>query len=120
MLKLSGGALPGKLGDRHRGRDLPGHCGGNPASVKALGIELAVVIGGGNIFRGMAGEKHGLDRATGDYMGMLATVINAWRCRIRSKNAASAPASSRPSKCGPWRKRSSAGAPCGIWKRGAW
>src|SRR5439155_1684581 len=45
--------------------------------VKALGIQLAIVIGGGNIFRGLAGEKHGLDRTTGDYMGMLATVINA-------------------------------------------
>ena len=45
--------------------------------VKALGVELAIVIGGGNIFRGVAGTKHGLDRTTGDYMGMLATVINA-------------------------------------------
>ena len=45
--------------------------------VKDLGIQLAIVIGGGNIFRGQAGTKHGLDRATGDYMGMLATVINS-------------------------------------------
>jgi uridylate kinase len=42
-----------------------------------LGCEVGLVIGGGNIFRGVAGEKGGLDRVTGDYMGMLATVINA-------------------------------------------
>ncbi|MCL4839664.1 MAG: UMP kinase [Thermoanaerobaculia bacterium] len=47
------------------------------ASVHALGVELAVVIGGGNIIRGLAASHRGLDRATGDYMGMLATVINA-------------------------------------------
>jgi len=45
--------------------------------VHALGCELAIVIGGGNIFRGLAGSAHGMDRASADYMGMLATVINA-------------------------------------------
>jgi len=45
--------------------------------VHALGCELALVIGGGNIFRGLAASTHGIDRATGDYMGMLATIINA-------------------------------------------
>lgn len=47
------------------------------AIVKELGIELAVVVGGGNIFRGGSASLRGIDRATGDYMGMLATVINA-------------------------------------------
>jgi uridylate kinase len=42
-----------------------------------LGVEIAVVVGGGNIFRGLAGSKRGMDRATADYMGMLATTINA-------------------------------------------
>jgi uridylate kinase len=46
-------------------------------NVHGLGCELALVIGGGNIFRGIAASTHGVDRATGDYMGMLATVINA-------------------------------------------
>ena len=76
MLKLSGEAL---LGQREHGIS-PETCASiadEIKDVKALGIELAVVIGGGNIFRGLAGEKHGLDRTTGDYMGMLATVINA-------------------------------------------
>jgi uridylate kinase len=45
--------------------------------VKAQGAEVAIVVGGGNIYRGQAGEKCGIDRTTGDYMGMLATVINA-------------------------------------------
>jgi uridylate kinase len=44
--------------------------------IKHLDVQLAIVIGGGNIFRGVAGSKHGLDRTAGDYMGMLATVIN--------------------------------------------
>src|SRR5437867_174679 len=76
MLKLSGEAL---LGQREHGIS-PQTCDDiaqEIKDVKALGIELAIVIGGGNIFRGLAGEKHGLDRTTGDYMGMLATVINA-------------------------------------------
>ena len=76
MLKLSGEAL---LGKREHGIS-PETCAAiarEIKEVKALGIELAIVIGGGNIFRGLAGSKSGLDRATGDYMGMLATVINA-------------------------------------------
>ena len=46
-------------------------------SVVDMGIEVSVVIGGGNIFRGVSGAAQGMDRATADYMGMLATVINA-------------------------------------------
>ena len=46
-------------------------------NVKQLKVDVAIVVGGGNIFRGVAGETKGIDRATGDYMGMLATVINA-------------------------------------------
>lgn len=46
-------------------------------AVKELGVDIAVVVGGGNIFRGVAGAVKGIDRATGDYMGMLATVINS-------------------------------------------
>ncbi len=47
------------------------------AEIQALGVETAVVIGGGNIFRGLAASARGMDRSTGDYMGMLATVVNA-------------------------------------------
>jgi uridylate kinase len=76
LLKLSGEAL---LGPREHGIS-PETCDAIAAEIKevrALGIQLAIVIGGGNIFRGVAGSKHGLDRVTGDYMGMLATMINA-------------------------------------------
>ena len=47
------------------------------ASVHKMGVQVALVVGGGNIYRGLAGAAQGMDRATGDYMGMLATVINA-------------------------------------------
>src|SRR5437016_13500415 len=45
--------------------------------VSSMGVEVALVVGGGNIYRGLAGAAAGMDRATGDYMGMLATVLNA-------------------------------------------
>lgn len=76
ILKLSGEALAGSQG-----------FGIDPHTVKAiaeeikevvnLGIEVAIVVGGGNIYRGIAGSAKGIDRATGDYMGMLATMINS-------------------------------------------
>jgi uridylate kinase len=76
LLKLSGEALMGSL-----------EYGADPERISAIaqqvkhvtdrGVEMAVVVGGGNIYRGMAGAASGMDRATGDYMGMLATVLNA-------------------------------------------
>src|SRR3954463_10085379 len=45
--------------------------------VREMGVEIVIVVGGGNIFRGLQGSERGIERATGDYMGMLATVINA-------------------------------------------
>ncbi|HYV26850.1 MAG TPA: UMP kinase [Candidatus Eisenbacteria bacterium] len=76
LLKLSGETLGGDSG-----------MGINPAAVhniasqigevQKLGVEVVIVIGGGNIFRGTAGSEQGIERATGDYMGMLATVINS-------------------------------------------
>ncbi|MEK6224294.1 MAG: UMP kinase [Thermodesulfobacteriales bacterium] len=76
LLKLSGEALQGEQGY--------GICpevldtiSNEIAEVSRLNIEIAIVIGGGNIFRGVAGASKGIDRSTGDYMGMLATVINA-------------------------------------------
>jgi uridylate kinase len=76
LLKLSGEALMGDL-----------EYGADPTRIAAIaeqvrrqqerGVEVAVVVGGGNIYRGLAGAAAGMDRATGDYMGMLATVLNA-------------------------------------------
>jgi uridylate kinase len=75
LLKLSGEAL---LGDRQYGVD-PGFCAfiaQQVAEVHAQGVEIGIVVGGGNIFRGLAAAARGMDRATGDYIGMLATVMN--------------------------------------------
>ena len=76
LLKLSGEAL---MGDRSYGidRGVAGLIAKDVGDVQRLGVETAVVIGGGNIFRGVAASANGMDRATADYMGMLATVINA-------------------------------------------
>jgi uridylate kinase len=76
LLKVGGESL---VGDREYGIDP--HAALEVAeqikAVHAKGVEIACVIGGGNIFRGVAGSKNGIDRATADYMGMLATVMNA-------------------------------------------
>jgi uridylate kinase len=76
LLKLSGEAL---MGDDPFGinRDTIVRMVDEVVEVTRLGVQLAVVIGGGNIFRGVAGGSVGMDRATADYMGMLATVMNA-------------------------------------------
>jgi uridylate kinase len=75
LLKLSGEAL---LGDRSYGID-PKRIAQYAKDIKSvldLGVEVAIVIGGGNIFRGVSAASNGIDRVQGDYMGMLATVIN--------------------------------------------
>ena len=76
LLKLSGEAL---MGEDAFGinRDTIVRMVEEIAEITRLGVEVAVVIGGGNIFRGVAGGSVGMDRATADYMGMLATVMNA-------------------------------------------
>jgi uridylate kinase len=77
VLKLSGEVLRGgKSGDPIDGGILERICR-QVKAIHGLGVQTSLVIGGGNIFRGLAGEKRGVDRTTGDYMGMLATVINA-------------------------------------------
>ena len=76
LLKLSGEAL---MGDLDYGIDprIIQRIATEVSEVRALGIEVAIVIGGGNIFRGAGLANAGIDRVTGDYMGMLATVMNA-------------------------------------------
>ena len=76
LIKLSGEALMGNLEygtdpDRVRG------VAAQVAAVQRRGVQVAIVVGGGNIYRGLAAAAAGMDRATGDYMGMLATVLNA-------------------------------------------
>jgi uridylate kinase len=76
LLKLSGEALMGRL---EYGTDAAevDRIATQVASVRERGVEVAIVVGAGNIYRGLDGAAAGMDRATGDYMGMLATVLNA-------------------------------------------
>jgi uridylate kinase len=76
LLKLSGEAL---IGDQSYGLDpkIVARLAAEIRDVHSMGVQIAIVIGGGNIFRGVSGASGGMDRATADYMGMLATVINA-------------------------------------------
>jgi uridylate kinase len=89
LLKLSGEAL---MGDLEYGTD-PERVRGIAAEIAAVhrrGVEVAIVVGGGNIYRGLAAAAKGMDRATGDYMGMLATVLNglALQDALEKENAA--------------------------------
>lgn len=76
LLKLSGESL---MGEKQYGIDpkMLKHYAGEIKKVVDKGVEIAIVIGGGNIFRGMSGPESGIDRVQGDYMGMLATVMNS-------------------------------------------
>jgi uridylate kinase len=76
LLKLSGEAL---MGDQNYGIDpaVATRIAEDIAEIQSLGVQASIVIGGGNIFRGLAASAHGMDRSTADHMGMLATVINA-------------------------------------------
>src|SRR5436189_4763219 len=76
LLKLSGEALGGDAGvgiSPNAVLDMARQI----QEVRELGVQVVIVIGGGNIFRGLTGSERGIERATGDYMGMLATIINA-------------------------------------------
>ncbi len=76
IIKLSGEALAGEQAFGLESNTL-NSLADQIAEIAALGVEVAAVVGGGNIWRGVTGAKRGIDRATADYMGMLATVINA-------------------------------------------
>jgi uridylate kinase len=77
VLKLSGEALCGRDGGFGIDGTVIRATAAELAEVHALGVQVGIVVGGGNIFRGLKGASTGMDRAQGDYMGMLATVINA-------------------------------------------
>jgi uridylate kinase len=76
LLKLSGESL-GDANGVGISPEAVQHMAGQIREVRELGVQVVVVVGGGNIFRGLSGSERGIERATGDYMGMLATVINA-------------------------------------------
>src|SRR2546430_11337394 len=76
LLKLSGEALMGEL-DYGTDPERVASVARQVAAVRDQGVEVAIVVGAGNIYRGVKGAAAGMDRATGDYMGMLATLLNA-------------------------------------------
>ena len=86
LLKLSGEAL---IGSQEFGIDMNtlDKLAREIKSVREAGVEIAVVIGGGNIFRGLKGAAAGMDRTTADYMGMLATVMNGMALQDALENA---------------------------------
>lgn len=77
LLKLSGEAFQNKLTGESLDPDTLVSIARQIKQVRSHGVQVAIVVGGGNIFRGLTGEHCGVDRTTGDYMGMLATVINS-------------------------------------------
>lgn len=76
LIKISGEALMGKQSYGHDQPTITRICNEIKAVTK-MGIKVCLVVGGGNIYRGMSGAEHGMERASADYMGMLATVLNA-------------------------------------------
>ncbi|MGF1529959.1 MAG: UMP kinase [Puniceicoccaceae bacterium] len=76
IIKLSGEALMNRENGEPIDQRILARVCEELKEVQALGVEIGIVVGGGNIFRGLSGEQRGVDRTTGDYMGMLATVIN--------------------------------------------
>ena len=88
--------------------------------VSDLGVQMAIIVGGGNIFRGTRQKSLSIDRATGDYMGMLATVINGLALQDALEKQGVLRACKARSRCIRWPNRSSAGAPCATSKRAAW
>lgn len=89
VIKLSGEALAGELGYGLEHKILDS-IAGQVKEIVEMGVETAIVVGGGNIWRGVSGSERGMDRATADYMGMLATVINALALQdaLESRNVA--------------------------------
>lgn len=77
LLKLSGEVFQNRDSGLSIDPDITDRIATRIKTVSEMGVEIGLVVGGGNIFRGLSGESRGMDRTTGDYMGMLATLINA-------------------------------------------
>ena len=88
--------------------------------VADMGAQIAIMVGGGNIFRGTRQKSLAIDRATGDYMGMLATVINGLALQDALEKQGAHTRLMRRSRCTRWPSRSYGGARCVTWKKGAW
>lgn len=119
LLKASGEAL---MGDQGFGIDVAvaDRIASDIAEARAMGVEVGVVVGGGNIFRGVAVASKGGDRVTGDHMGMLATVINALALATSCASSALTPSFCPQSRCRKSVKASRSVQRSTIWRRAAW
>ena len=118
LLKLSGEALLGKE-DYGIDPEIIHRIAVEITDVTKLGIQVAVVIGGGNIFRGLAASASGMERASADYMGMLATVMNALALQNALERVGVITRVNPPLRCANWPKATFAGEPSVIWKKTA-
>lgn len=118
LLKLSGEAL---MGEQNYGIDPQrlAQYAQDIQSVAREGVEIGLVIGGGNIFRGMQGAAQGMDRVQGDYMGMLATVINGLALQGALEEKGLKTVCKRPSKWNALPSRSSNAKQFAIWRKNA-
>ena len=120
LLKISGEAL---MGEQEYGLDpeTSSRIADEVDEVVDMGVEVCLVIGGGNIFRGVSGAAAGMDRAQADYMGMLATVMNALAMQSAlEQHGRPRPACSRRSRWARSASPISAAAPSGTWRRAGW
>ncbi len=90
------------------------------ADVKSLGVEIAIVVGGGNFFRGVAEQAKEMDRVSADQMGMLATVINALALQDALEKQSVFTRVMSAIEMNQVASRSSGAGPCGIWKKAGW
>ena len=117
MLKLSGEAFAGQDGNPIDGK-VAEFVAREIVEARELGVDVAVVVGGGNIWRGLTGAGAGMDRAQADYMGMLATVINALGAAGHARAArASPPVCRPPSTWRRWPSPTSAAGPSATSRR---
>src|ERR1043165_4133027 len=111
LLKLSGEGL---MGSREYGLDpaMVGMVAQEIKTVHEMGVQVCLVIGGGNIFRGVSAAASGMDRASGDYMGMRAPVINSWAMQSARERQGLQPrvqsATPMPPVCDPYTRRRAA------------
>lgn len=116
LLKLSGESLMGSdpFGINH---DTIVQTVGEIAEIVRMGVQVGIVVGGGNIFRGVSAQAGSMDRATADYMGMMATVMNAWHSKTHLKPWASKRAYNPHCLCSKSLKLTPVLKPFNIWKK---
>ncbi len=119
VLKLSGEALAGDIG-YGIDQEVLNRIALQIEELRDLGVDVVIVVGGGNIWRGIAGSKRGMDRATADYMGMLATVMNSLALQDALENFGVNTRVQSAIEIRQIAEPISAGRQSAIWKKGGW